>query len=322
MAQATVNEITVNNIRIGNKAPKSIWKGSTEVKEIRKGNTVVYKKENVTYTLTNTAGGNHAATVTTINFIVQSYKGTNNTPVGISASNVSVTAGGGTVSSVTNTTGYNYNIAVTVAANTSTTSTKTHTIKVTQPVSGNTVTISATQLKMSYYFSIGRVGFRFSGSFPSIGGIECRCTNLNVGGVSVHEDWNGSQAGSGNYGPMGGNCRQITTSSSQGGGTIYYTSPTWNPTKIVYDGSGFQCSFIFGATWSGSTAYQGSTWNMTFSDTYSGKSYIASKTSSMQWQVATQPSGPIGMSTTFQNINAQGKNISGDLVVNVIWTWG
>lgn len=320
MAQKTISEITINKIRIGGKAPKSIWKGSTEVKKVTKGSTVVYQKENVTYTLTNTAGGSYSASTTTINFIVQSYKGSS-TAVGISTSNVSVTAGGGTVSSVTNTTGYSYNIAITVAANTSTTSAKTHTIKVTQPVSGNTVTISATQQKRSYYFSIERVGFRFSGSFPSFAGIDCRCTNLTINGVNVNEDWNGSQASSGDYGPMGGSSRMIQASSSQGGGTIYYTSPTWSPSKTVYDGQGFQCSFVFGATWSGTTAYQGSTWNMTFSDTYSGKSYIASKTSSMQWQVATQPSGPIGMSTTFQNINAQGKNISGDLVVNVIWTW-
>lgn len=320
MATKKVNEITINKIRIGGKAPKKIMKGSTEVKEVKKGSTVVYKKEDVTYTLTNTAGGTYAASVTTINFIVQSYKGSS-TAVGISTSNVSVTAGGGTVSSVTNTTGYNYNIAVTVAANTSTTSTKTHTISVTQPVSGNTVTISATQSKKSYYFSVERVGFRFSGSFPTIGGIECRCTNLNVGGISFHEDWNGSQASTGNYGSMGGNCKTITTSVTQGSGTIYYTSPTWNPGKIVYDGSGFQCSFYFGATWSGTTAYSGSTWNMTFSETYSGKTYLVSKKSSMQWQTYTQPSGPIGVSTTFQNINAQGKNISGDLIVNAIWTW-
>ena len=43
MATKTVSEITVNNIRIGGKAPKSIWKGSTEVKEVKKGSTTVYK---------------------------------------------------------------------------------------------------------------------------------------------------------------------------------------------------------------------------------------------------------------------------------------
>ena len=44
-------EILVNNIRIGGKAPKSIWKGSTEVKKVQKGSTVVYEKGPITYTL-------------------------------------------------------------------------------------------------------------------------------------------------------------------------------------------------------------------------------------------------------------------------------
>ena len=43
------NAITINKIRIGGKAPKSIWKGSKEVMKVTKGSTVVYQKVNTTY---------------------------------------------------------------------------------------------------------------------------------------------------------------------------------------------------------------------------------------------------------------------------------
>ena len=88
MATKTINEITVNNIRVGGKAPKSIWKGSTEVKEVKKGSTTVYKKENVTYTLTG-SGNQYSSSSTTVTLTANSYKGSN-TPVGLTTSNVSV----------------------------------------------------------------------------------------------------------------------------------------------------------------------------------------------------------------------------------------
>lgn len=43
------NVITINKIRIGGKAPKSIWKGSKEVMKVTKGSTVVYQKVSTTY---------------------------------------------------------------------------------------------------------------------------------------------------------------------------------------------------------------------------------------------------------------------------------
>ena len=43
------NAITINKIRIGGKAPKSIWKGSKEVMKVTKGSTVVYQKVSTTY---------------------------------------------------------------------------------------------------------------------------------------------------------------------------------------------------------------------------------------------------------------------------------
>lgn len=141
MATKTISEITINKIRIGGKAPKAIYKGSTEVKKVTKGSTVVYQKENVTYTLTG-YGTNIGGSTTTVTFTISSYKGTN-TAVAISKSNVSVTAGSGTVSSVT-ANGTTYTIKVTVAAN-NTTSGRTHTIKVTQPTSGLSITVSASQ---------------------------------------------------------------------------------------------------------------------------------------------------------------------------------
>ena len=74
MATKTVNEITVNNIRIGGKAPKAIYKGGVEVKEVKKGSTVVYKKENVTYTLTGNSPS-YTSSATTVQFTAYSYKG-------------------------------------------------------------------------------------------------------------------------------------------------------------------------------------------------------------------------------------------------------
>ena len=142
MATKTVSEITINKIRIGGKAPKKIMKGSTEVMKVTKGSTVVYQKENVVYTLTGSAS-DHAATATRLTFTIKSYKGSS-TAVAISTGNVSVTAGGGSVSSVT-ASGTTYYVYINVSANTSTTTKKTHTIKVTQPVSGQSITVNCIQ---------------------------------------------------------------------------------------------------------------------------------------------------------------------------------
>jgi hypothetical protein len=127
MATKTVNEITINNIRIGGKAPKKIMKGSTEVKEVKKGSTVVYKKEDVTYTLTSNSP-TASASATTITFTIQSYKGSS-TSVKPSAT---VISGGGSIASITAGSGTSWNIVVNISANT-TTSSKTHQIGVSQP---------------------------------------------------------------------------------------------------------------------------------------------------------------------------------------------
>lgn len=127
MATKTVSEITVNNIRIGGKAPKKIMKGSTEVKEVKKGSTTVYKKEDVTYTLTcnsPTATG----IAKTMTFVVQSYKGSS-TPVKPGAAVIS--NNGHSIASITQGSGTSWNIVVNIPTNI-TTSTKTYQIGISQ----------------------------------------------------------------------------------------------------------------------------------------------------------------------------------------------
>lgn len=320
MATKTLTEITVNNIRIGGKAPTAIYKGGTEVKEVYKGSTLVYKKGDITYTLT-VSGQTVAATATTVTFTVNSYKGSNKTPVEITASNVSGTS----TSTMTNMTITHqgsgvYKISFTVPKNTKTGS-PAFPIKITQPVTGLTATANCYQDQ--HYLVINKIGFRFSGAFPSQGGIECRCTNLNLGGTSRHENWNGSQASTGNYGSMGGACRTISTTSAVGylANAVFWNETSLNGPKVT-NGTGWQFSFYFGAAWSGTTAYAGNTWYMHVRDDMNKTSniYIPQTTSSMGWQTYTQPSGPMGWSGVFRDIVTTSESY--DLIVDVNWSWG
>lgn len=307
MATKTVSEITINKIRIGGKAPKKIMKGSTEVKKVTKGSTIVYQKEDITYTLDGTGGATFAASNTKIDFTVSSYKGSS-TSVALSASNVSVTAGGGSVYSVENTTGYYYRITLSVSENTSTVFTKTHTIVVTQPTSGLTLTLSATQSKKGYYLQINRIGFRFSGAFPTnIFDITLNSVyiNTNTGGTNLYyEDLYGTSTNPGH----------LPDSTK---GVWYYNQRSING-PIVTNGCWFGANFSFGGTWAGSSAYSGNTMHLIFKDATSGSSYIVERSSSNLWQVGVQPTSPLGVQTAFVNINAT-KSI--DLCIDVNWSW-
>lgn len=76
-------EITINNIRIGGKAPKSIYKGSVEVMKVTKGSTVVYQKERITYGV--------SIEITSINNTTTLLSQTSLTPGSISGNNLSAT---------------------------------------------------------------------------------------------------------------------------------------------------------------------------------------------------------------------------------------
>lgn len=123
MATKTISEITINKIKIGGKSPKKIMKGSTEVKEIKKGSTTVYKKEDVTYTLSSnspTATG----IATTMTFVVQSYKGSSTS---VKPSAAVIGSGGHSIASITAGSGTSWNIVINIPTNI-TTSTKTYQI--------------------------------------------------------------------------------------------------------------------------------------------------------------------------------------------------
>lgn len=195
MATKTVNEITINNIRIGGKAPKKIMKGSSEVKEVKKGSTVVYKKEDVTYTLTSN-NPTASASATTITFTIQSYKGSS-TSVKPSAT---VISGGGSIASITAGSGTSWNIVVNISANTSTSS-KTHQIGVSQPgADGNGVqSISptgtqsgkstSTTYKINFYFCNWLYGTTLYSAYfdfaKSNGGILTSSIGGGINGVSA-----------------------------------------------------------------------------------------------------------------------------------------
>ena len=160
MATKTISEITINKIRIGGKAPKAIHKGGVEVKEVKKGSTVVYKKEDVTYTLAQAPGSatSISASGTTIVYKVTSYKGSS-TAVPVSYSIVG--NGGGTVASCTQS-GTTYTITVNISANTSIAS-KTHMLGISHAdPNGNgvqSITLTCTQsginsttYKINFYF--------------------------------------------------------------------------------------------------------------------------------------------------------------------------
>lgn len=322
MATKTVSEITVNNIRIGGKAPKSIWKGSTEVKEVKKGSTTVYKKENVTYTLSIMSTGQAGAQSTEIRHYIYSYKGSS-TPIALSTSNIQVTAGGGTVKSVTVHASYPtcYVVVIGISANSSSHNTVTHTIKVTQPVSGQSITVSGTQDKLNYYINISKIGFRFSGAFPNPlfdWTLHSVYFNNNYSGAAnvYHEDKWGST----------GNPGYVENATAQGGagslqnGTIHWNQRSINGPQFTNETVvGFK--FSFGGTWSGTTAYSGNTWYLHTKDIYSGYQFIKPASTSMQWQTYVQPSGPIGIQTTMQNINSTTSGKSVDLCFDVNWSW-
>lgn len=323
MATKTVSEITVNKIKIGSKAPKAIYKGSTEVKEVRKGSTVVYKKENFVYTLSIMSTGQAAAGSTEIRHYVYSYKGSS-TPVALSTSNVSVTAGGGTVKSVTVHASYPtcYVIVIGISQNTSSHNTVTHTIKVTQPVSGQSITVTGTQAKLEYYIDINKIGFRFSGSFPNplfdwtLHSVYFNNNYSGVTNVYLQHKWGST----GNPGYVEDATAQGRVGSLQNG-DIYWNVRSINGLQFTNDTVvGF--SFSFGGAWSGTTAYQGYTWYLHTKDIYSGYQFIKPASTSMQWQTYVQPSGPIGIQTKMQNINSTTSEKRVDLCFDVNWSWG
>lgn len=319
MATKTVSEITVNNIRIGGKAPKKIMKGSTEVKEVKKGSTVVYKKEDITYTLSIMSTGQAGAQSTEIRHYIYSYKGSS-TPVALSTSNIQVTAGGGTVKSVNVHASYPtcYVVIIGISANSSSHNTVTHTIKVTQPVSGQSITVSGTQAKLDYYININKIGFRFSGAFPTPifdWTLHSVYFNNNYSGETnvYHENKWGDATNPGYV-------HNAIAAIGIKDGTIHWNERSINGPQFTNETVvGFK--FSFGNTWSGTTAYSGNTWYLHTKDTYSNYNFIVPASTSMQWQTYVQPSGPIGIQTKMQNINSitSGKNI--DLVFDVNWSW-
>lgn len=307
MASTTISEITINKIRIGGKAPKAIHKGGVEVKKVTKGGTVVYQKENVTYNLTGSNPGTFASSVTPITFTVASYKGSS-TAIALSTSNISVTAGGGTVASVTNTSGYYYLIKINVGVNTSTTSQKTHTIKITQPTSGLTLTLTAYQAVKTHYLQIGNIGFRFSGQFPT-NQFTLKFNSVYINNSDYNQYFESYYGSSNNPGYID----NATT------GTIYYNQRSLSSTGgiNVRNGDTFGGNFSFGNTWAGSSGFSGYTWYLHMRDQTSGKNYLVNKTSSKTWQVGVQPCTH-GVQTTFQNIST---TAVADLVVDVNWSW-
>lgn len=329
MATKTVSEITVNNIRIGGKAPKSIWKGSTEVKEVKKGSTTVYKKENVTYTLT---GSNSSCSngATQISFTVNSYKGSS-TAVALSTSNVSIISGSGaSVSSVSLSSGYKYTVKITIPSNSSYTSDVTYKIRITQPNSGQTIDLTGTAYRKQAYLSLNKLGFRFSGQFPSQG-FDLGVSTVVMGSQGTHyEDFWGVDSGTTVNGGVGYNWideARVSNIDDNGNNTgreyVYYNNATQNGDPInvfnwgpsFKNGDTFSVAFKFGGTWAGTSAYQGYTWYFHLKQ-FSGN-YIKAATSSKYWEVGTQPCY-IGIDTVFQNINADARV---DLIVDFNWSW-
>lgn len=304
MASKTISEITINKIRIGGKAPKAIHKGGVEVKKVTKGSTVVYQKEDIKYEITG-SGNTSLSSDTKVTFNITSKRGSGG--LAISASNVSVTAGSYTNMSVSGS-GTSYTVTLTVAKNT-TTSVKTFTIKVTQPTSGLSINVSAYQ--SAPYLQIRRVGFRFYGSFPS----NTFAVTFNTAYIKRSGDEYNVY-----FESLFGNSGHLSTATANSG-TIYYSNYLSNVFGAgganVVNGNTFGANFGFGATWAGSSGYRGSTWKLEMEDSYSGKSYLVSKTSSKTWQVGVQPASH-GVQTTFRNISA---TASIDLVVNVRWSW-
>ena len=310
MASTTISEITINKIRIGGKAPKAIHKGGVEVKKVTKGSTVVYQKEDVTYNLTGSNPGTFTSSTSPITFTVASYKGSS-TAVALSTSNISVTAGGGTVASVTNSNGYYYLIKINVSENTSTTSQKTHTIKITQPTSGLTLTLTAYQAAKTHYLQLDKVGFRFYGTFPS------NSFTVTFNSVYIKRS---SDTYNVYFENLFGSSGYLSTATANSG-TIYYSSALSSKfgsgQPQVRNSEVFGANFGFGATWAGSSGYSGSIWKLQMSDTYSGKTYIVNNTSSKTWEVGVQPANH-GVQTSFSNIT-ETKSVS--LVVDVRWSW-
>lgn len=321
-------EILVNNIRIGGKAPKSIWKGSTEVKKVQKGSTVVYEKGSITYTLyrsSDVAGTTAYLSSTTIQ--IQSYKGSS-TPVGVTASVISGSCSIGNITS----SGTTYSIPVTFTggANTST-SAKTFKIRITQGTSGQTADITITQAGRVFYLTLRKLGFRFSGSMPSQG-FDLGVSTVVMGVNGTHyEDFWGVDSGQtvGGVGPNWIDDARLSNIDSNGNNTgprdyVYYNNERQNGTTTdnvfswgpqFKNGDTFSVAFYFGGEWTGTSAYQGYTWY--FHVKQFSNNYIKPATSSKYWEVGVQPCY-IGIDTVFQNINA---DATVDLIVDFNWSW-
>ncbi len=321
-------EILVNNIRIGGKAPTAIYKGGTEVKKVQKGSTVVYEKGSITYTLyrsSDVAGTTATLSSTTIQ--IQSYKGSS-TPVGVSASVISGSCSIGNITS----SGTTYSIPVTFngGANTST-SAKTFKIRITQGTSGQTADITITQAARVFYLSLRKLGFRFSGQFPSQG-FDLGVSTVVMGQNGTHyEDFWGVDSGTTVNGGVGYNWideARVSNIDDNGNNTgagnyVYYNNASQNgsPANVFSwgpqfkNGDAFSVAFKFGGTFAGTSAYQGYTWY--FHVKQFSNNYIKPATSSKYWEVGVQPCY-IGIDTVFQNINA---DATVDLIVDFNWSW-
>lgn len=181
MATKTVSEITVNNIRIGGKAPTAIYKGSTEVKEVKKGSTTVYKKEDVVYTLETHLLPNYVEgnLLTDASFIVKSFKGSS-TSIPLTTSNVSVTSGTAVVKSVAAhaTLANCYTITASFPANHSTGS-KSHVFVVTQPTSGLSITVTVNQSGGYYQATIYWTAYN-NYTWGLFSGLPTQTSNMNI----------------------------------------------------------------------------------------------------------------------------------------------
>lgn len=331
MATKTVNEVILNKISVGGKAPKAIYKGSTEVKKVYKGSTLVYEKGDVTYTLTG-SNSSCAGGQTSITFTVQSYK-SSSTRVNFTTSNVSIISGSGaSVSAVRTGSGtYSY-VDITIPANNSYTSNVTYKIRVTQPTSGLTVDLTGTAYSKTAYLTLSKLGFRFSGVFPS-SGFVLGVSNLVMGSGGTHyENFWGEDSSMQGYAIYNNVIDGVRVSGIDGNsqpgthyGVVYWNNTrqngsavnefTWGPR--FKNGDTFSAAFYFGATWAGSSAYQGNTWYFHLRDLSSGKSYLKAATSSKYWEVGVQPAY-IGVTTQFQNITA---DATVDLVADFNWSW-
>ncbi len=331
----TISEVLTNNIYIGNKQPKAIYKGTTEIKKVYKGSTVIYEKGNIVYTLIGeNSSCNGGAEV--ITFTVTSYKGTNSR-VEISKSNVSILSGqGASVQDVRQGTNNIYLIDIKVPSNSTYDTDFIYKIRITQPNSGQTMDLTGTSYKLIPYITLTKVGFRFSGAFPAqIWETGVSTVVFGNQGEHFQDFWGTDSTSSAGY-VVTGNWLQTklsavssTSTPSESTGTVYWNNSTANsksswfasgqswPSPKVKNGDVFSASFNFGGTWSGTTTYQGYTWNFHAKDLTSGKTYIESVTSSKQWQVGVQPSY-IGIQTKFQNIKT---STSISLIIDFNWSW-